>query len=94
VFATLTEACLDLGVYDTQCGLKLFRADRVRPVLSLLQETGWMLDVELLALLKQRGARIVEVPIDWSDADESKVRFGIDPMRMLLALRRIRARVR
>jgi dolichyl-phosphate beta-glucosyltransferase len=94
VFATLTEAWLRLGVYDTQCGLKLFRADCVRPLLPLLEETGWMLDVELLALSKRRGARILEVPIDWSDAGESKVRFGIDPLRMLLALPKIRARVR
>jgi dolichyl-phosphate beta-glucosyltransferase len=94
VFATLTEAWLRLGVYDTQCGLKLFRADRVRPLLPLLEETGWMLDVELLALLKRRGACILEVPIDWSDAGESKIRVGIDPLRMLLALPRIRARVR
>jgi hypothetical protein len=74
VFATLTEAWLRLGVYDTQCGLKLIRADRVRPLLPLLEESGWMLDVEVLAQLKQRGARILEVPIDWSDAGESKVR--------------------
>lgn len=93
VFATLTEAWLGLGVYDTQCGLKLFRATGVRPLLPLLEETGWMLDVELLAHSKQRGARITEVPIDWTDVGESKVRFGIDPIRMLLALGRIRARV-
>jgi hypothetical protein len=43
-------------------------------------------------LLVARGARFVEVPIDWSDVGKSKVRFGVDPLRMLLALRRIRAR--
>lgn len=94
VFATITEACLDLGVYDTQCGMKLARADWARPLLPLLQENGWMLDVELLALLKARGARFAEVPIDWEDAGTSKVRFGVDPLRMLWALRRIRARAR
>lgn len=75
-------------------GSKIFRTDRVRPLLPLLEESGWMLDVESLALTKRRGARVLEVPIDWTDAGESKVRFGIDPLRMLLALRRIRARVR
>ena len=94
VFATLTELVLGLGVYDTQCGIKLVRADRVRPLLPLLREDGWMLDVELLALLRARGAEVVEVPIDWTDAGTSKVRFGVDPLRMLWALARIRARAR
>src|SRR5689334_21969762 len=66
IFATLTEACLRLGVYDTQCGVKLVRTAALRPVLPLLRENGWMLDVELLALLNARGARVVEVPIDWT----------------------------
>ncbi len=94
VFATLTELVLGLGVYDTQCGLKLVRADRLRPLLPELREDAWMLDVELFALLNARGARVVEVPIDWTDAGTSKVRFGVDPVRMLWALRRIRARSR
>lgn len=94
VFATITETWLRLGVYDTQCGVKLIRADRLRPVLPVLEENGWMLDVEVFALLKASGARFVEVPIDWTDAGTSKVRFGIDPLKMLWALRGIRARAR
>ena len=92
VFATITERWLRLGLYDTQCGIKLMRADWVRPLIPLLEEDGWMLDVELLALLKARGARIAEVPIDWADMGTSKVRLGIDAMHMLWALKRIRAR--
>ena len=94
VFATIAETWLRLGVYDTQCGVKLIRADRLRSVLPALQENGWMLDVEVFALLKARGARFLEVPIDWVDAGTSKVRFGIDPLRMLCALGRIRGRAR
>ncbi len=94
VFAALTEAWLRLGVYDTQCGLKLVRASALRPLLPLLREDGWMLDVEVLAHVKASGARIVELPIDWVDGGPTKVRFGIDPLRMLWALVRIRARVR
>jgi glycosyltransferase involved in cell wall biosynthesis len=94
VFATLTELVLGLGVYDTQCGIKLLRADRLRPLLPQLREDGWMLDVVLFALLRARGARVLEVPIDWTDAGTSKVQFGVDPLRMLWALLRIRSRVR
>jgi dolichyl-phosphate beta-glucosyltransferase len=93
VFATLTERTLRLGFYDTQCGLKLFRASMLRPNLVLLEERGWLLDVEVLALLGRLGARMREEPIDWVDPGGSKVRFGIDALRMLLGLGKIRRRL-
>jgi len=93
VFATLADQAFRLGVYDTQCGIKLLRADMVRSFLDSLREPRWMLDVELLVRARQAGARLVEVPIDWVDAGDSKVRFGIDAVSMLFALRRLRRRL-
>ena len=93
VFATLTEWTFGLGFYDTQCGVKLLRASLLRPRLGLLAERGWLLDVEVLALMRRLGARMREEPIDWADPGGSKVRFGVDALRMLLGLRRIRRRL-
>jgi len=94
VFATLVELTLRLGFYDTQCGLKFFRASCLRPLLPLLKEDHWLLDVELLAHLQQRGISSVEIPIDWRDTADSRVRIGIDAVRMLIALQRVRQNVR
>jgi dolichyl-phosphate beta-glucosyltransferase len=85
---------LGLGMYDTQCGFKLFRAELIRPHLSKLQEQGWMLDVELLALARAASARILEEPIDWADPGGSKMTPGIDAIRMLRDLMRVSARIR
>lgn len=93
VFATLTDTQFNLGYYDTQCGAKLFRASLLRPLLGQLQEDRWLLDVELLVLLHARGARALEVPIDWADAGDSKVRFGVDAARMFWGLRQMRRRM-
>jgi len=93
VFATLVEQAFGLGFYDTQCGLKFVRASHLRPQLGALQEQGWMLDVELLARTKELGGTFEEVPIDWVDVGDSKVRFGIDALRMFIAIRRIRQRL-
>jgi glycosyltransferase involved in cell wall biosynthesis len=90
VFATLTEWSFGLGFYDTQCGVKLMRAALLRPHLAALRERGWLLDVELLALMLRQNARLREEPIDWADPGGSKVRFGVDALRMLLGLRRIK----
>jgi hypothetical protein len=89
----VVEQSFRLGFYDTQCGLKFARAPLLRPQIERLQEGGWMLDVELLGRMKQAGAKFAEVPIDWADAGESKVRFGIDAARMFLSIQRIKRRL-
>lgn len=93
VFATLAERLFHFGFYDTQCGLKLFRAELLRPLLPSLREDRWLLDVEVLALLRRRGARFWEEPIDWSDPGGSKVAPGLDALRMAVGLWRVRRRV-
>ncbi len=93
IFATLTDANFKLHFYDTQCGVKLVRADLLRPLLEVLQEQRWLLDVELLVLLKRQGARFLEVPIDWEDFGGSKVIPGLDAARMFWGMLRLRKRL-
>lgn len=72
VFATSASLALDLPVYDTQCGAKVFR---VTPMLTAALATPfrsrWAFDVELLARLLDAGtapARCCEVPLQhWRD---------------------------
>jgi dolichyl-phosphate beta-glucosyltransferase len=93
IFATLTESRFQLGFYDTQCGVKLLRASLLRPLLGLLQENRWLLDVELLALMQRQGARALEVPIDWEDPGQSKVIPGLDAAKMFWGLLRLKQRL-
>ena len=79
VFATLTDSHFGLHFYDTQCGVKLIRASRLRPLLDGLREERWLLDIELLVLLKRQGARALEVPIEWKDFGGFKVIPGAVP---------------
>ena len=84
VFATGAALALDLPVYDTQCGAKLFRAS---PTLTAaLREpftVAWVFDVELLQRLRfgvegSPGLAVesfVEVPLNvWTDVKGSKVK--------------------
>jgi glycosyltransferase involved in cell wall biosynthesis len=79
--------------YDTQCGVKFVRADILRPILPELHERSWLLDIELLATLTRRGARLFEEPIQWSDPGGSKLRPMRDSIRMFLGLWRLRRRM-
>lgn len=93
IFATLTDTNFRLHFYDTQCGVKLIRAPVLRPLMDLLREERWLLDVELLVLLKHQGARFLEVPIDWEDFGGSKVIPGLDAARMFWGLFQLRRRL-
>lgn len=103
IFATATSLLLDLAVYDTQCGAKLFRAEpRTQELFERPFVVNWTFDVELIARLiaaeRARGGSgdvrglIYELPLDaWRDVAGSKVRPS-DFVRAMLELGRIRAR--
>lgn len=77
------------AIADTQCGFKLFRGAVARALFRELTLTGFAFDVELLELAHRRF-QIAEVPVEWTHVDGSKVRPGIDAVKMLGELLRIR----
>jgi dolichyl-phosphate beta-glucosyltransferase len=83
VIATLISNILKLGVYDTQCGAKLFRRDTVSSLFAEPFISPWLFDVELLArLIKQYGRtgvqeRVVEMPLrQWVEKDDSRIKIS------------------
>ena len=86
VFATLVAVVTGIPVYDSQCGFKLIRRRCYEAVRSRLREKRFAFDVELLVALREIGARIIEVPIDWFDVPGSKLHFVRDAAQMLAAI--------
>lgn len=78
-----------LPYHDTQCGFKAFRMNTCRALFENMTTEGWSFDVELLMRAKQADLRLMELPITWSHAEGSKVKFGHAP-RILLDLWRLR----
>ena len=98
VFATGASLALGIPVYDSQCGLKLFRATpEVRDAFAAPFRSRWVFDVELLdRLATAAGAdldrRIHEVPLRvWADPGGSKLRLG-DFLRVPFQLLMVRWR--
>jgi dolichyl-phosphate beta-glucosyltransferase len=103
VFATAASSALDLAVYDTQCGAKMFRSTEAIPrVFGQPFDSRWIFDVELLArFLELRRAelpeaevleRLYELPLPvWRDVAGSKVK-ATDFFVALFELFRIEAR--
>jgi putative flippase GtrA len=70
----LLHATLGTRFSDAQCGFKAIRADQARALLPLISDIGWFFDTELLVLAERAGLRIHEVPVDWVDDPDSRVR--------------------
>jgi NAD(P)-dependent dehydrogenase (short-subunit alcohol dehydrogenase family) len=58
---------------DAQCGLKVLRADRCRPLLDAVRDEAWFFDTELLMLSWGSGLRVEEWPIRWIERRDSRV---------------------
>lgn len=90
LFNLLTATVL-LGQYrDTQCGLKGFRADVGRLLFSHTRLERFAFDVEVLHLVERYRLSLTEVPVVLVRAPGSTVRVGLDALRMLRDLFRVR----
>jgi hypothetical protein len=91
---------LRLPVYDTQCGLKVFRATAaVNAAFADPFLTRWLFDVELLARLNASGPTRVpmrEIPLEhWHARDGSRMRlrdFLVAPLELWRIRRHYRSR--
>ncbi len=90
VFNLIVQLVLLPGIWDTQCGFKLFRADVARPVFAALTTDGFGYDPEVLYLAKRRGVRIAEGPVVWRHSTPTKVmaiRSSLDMFKHVLRVR-------
>jgi glycosyltransferase involved in cell wall biosynthesis len=80
----ILHATLGARFSDAQCGFKAGRADALRRLLPRVRDEGWFFDTELLVLAQRSGMRVHEVPVDWIDDPDSRVRIvrtAIDDLR-------------
>jgi len=62
------------GIRDSQRGFKLFTAEAAVAAFSTAEVDGWAFDVEVLALARQAGFSLHEVPVTWEHRLASRVR--------------------
>ncbi len=88
------------GIYDTQCGFKIFRGDVGREVFRVSRISGFAIDVEIIYLLLKYRLDVKRIPVRLERNEPSSVRvvrdsaaaFGdIATIRWNLAIGRYRA---
>ena len=76
IIATLIDKKYKLGVYDTQCGAKIFRSILVKKIMNNPFRTKWFFDVEILYRVKhlQLDCKSAEIPLrNWINKKNSKL---------------------
>lgn len=82
------------GINDTQCGFKCFTAEATQHLFPLQTVHDWAFDVEILAIAKKMGYKIVEVPIPWYYSSQSKVNVVKDLMQTTRDVLKVRKIIR
>ncbi|HKF77173.1 MAG TPA: glycosyltransferase family 2 protein, partial [Candidatus Dormibacteraeota bacterium] len=89
-FNLAVQALLLPGLWDTQCGFKLFRGVVARDLFGQLQTDGFAYDVEVLHRARRSGWAVEEVPVRWINSPTSRVHAVRHSREMLTDLVRIR----
>ena len=83
IFATIVSNILNIPVYDTQCGAKIFLAEFAEFIFSEKFLSRWFFDVELFARSIEHFGRqntihgVFELPLSqWHDQGQSKVTWA------------------
>ena len=90
IFRLLRQIICDVWeILDTQCGFKGFKKEAVEKIFPKCQIDRFAFDPEILVLAKRMGYKIKEIPINWKNDLESKVKFK-SMVKMFVDLIKIR----
>jgi dolichyl-phosphate beta-glucosyltransferase len=89
-FNFIMRSIVGLKMEDTQCGFKAFTAKAAEDIFSRQKLEGFSFDVELLFLASKLGYRTAEIPVEWINEPNSRVRMIADPLLMFADVVRIR----
>lgn len=81
--ATIIDWRFNLGIYDTQCGAKIFEASVLRPIIKSPFQTTWFFDVEIFIRLKKQNRNLScheEPLLIWQDDKKSNLSIVSSPL--------------
>jgi dolichyl-phosphate beta-glucosyltransferase len=89
-FNAILRMIAGIRLADTQCGFKAFRRSAREAIFPLQKLDGFAFDVEVLLLAERLRFSVADMPVQWANAEGSKVRIVRDSWRMLCDAIRVR----
>jgi len=69
----LIQLLIIWGIWDTQCGFKIFSAKAAKEIFSRCKIDRWGFDIEALGIAKKIGYKIAVFPVYWINNPNSRV---------------------
>ncbi len=82
-FNRILRLSVGVPLRDTQCGFKAFRRKAAQSIFRHQKIDGFAFDVEVLLLAERLGYKIADLPVEWINSPESRVRLVRDSFSML-----------
>lgn len=89
-YNTLIKATFWTRFSDAQCGFKAISREVATNVLPLIQDNNWFFDTELLILAEKMGYRVKDIPVEWVEDPDTRVKIGATVSEDLRGLWRMR----
>ncbi len=86
----LVKAFFATKFSDAQCGFKAMTRKAASELLPKIEDTGWFFDTELLVIGEKLGYRIFDLPVNWIEDLDSRVKIVRTATDDILGLIRVR----
>jgi glycosyltransferase involved in cell wall biosynthesis len=71
----MVKGVLRTSFSDAQCGFKAVSRQVVNEIMPEIEDQAWFFDTELLVLGEKRGFKIKDLPVQWIEDDDSRVKI-------------------
>lgn len=75
-YNTMIKAMFWTRFSDAQCGFKAISRKSAAEILPLIEDNSWFFDTELLILAEKMGYRVKDVPVEWIEDTDTRVKIG------------------
>jgi glycosyltransferase involved in cell wall biosynthesis len=74
-YNAIVRSVLWTSFSDAQCGFKVVSRQVVQEIVPEVRDQSWFFDTELLVLAEKRGFRLMDLPVQWIEDDDSRVKI-------------------
>lgn len=89
-YNTIIKAMFFTGFSDAQCGFKAVSREAAQRIVPLIEDNNWFFDTELLILAEKMGYRVKDVPVEWVEDTDTRVKIAATVTEDLRGLLRLR----
>ncbi len=86
----ITRLITGIAIRDTQCGFKAVKKDILMDIVQQQTINTWAFDVEWLYIAKKQNRKVFEIPVIWTNDEDSKVSAFSSSIKFFVDLFKIR----